>query len=143
MSRVVISMLLFCVGVGVFAQEPKPPVRRAEKKGESVTVALNTGGHTTAISSMVFTPDGSKLITSEQSQIHVWKMPSGELERTWRLPSTIDMIAVSANGSTVAAMGNVEVNPVWLLDMKTGDSKTFKIEGVAGHYSANGKLVWR
>jgi WD40 repeat protein len=66
------------------------------------------------------------------------------------LPSQIFKIAVTPDGNTVAALGNVEHDPVWLLDVATGGSRAFQVQGVAGHYgiyslafSPNGKrLAW-
>ncbi len=121
-----------------------------DKARPRVAVTANTGGHTSAITSMAFTPDGKRLVTCEATKVHVWRIPGGELERTWRLPSGVEMIAVDPKGTTVAAMGNVEAYPVWLLDIATGGSRAFTIKGVSGHnhirslcFSPNGRrLAW-
>lgn len=137
MLRVLLSVLMFSAGLSMVAQEPKGPKKGGEKKDDQVAVALNTGGHTSEVAALAFTPDGKKLVTCETTKVHVWKLPECELERTWRTPAYLTMITISPDGKTVAAMGNVEVHPVWLLDLETGEHKTFRVTGVRGHYGIN------
>lgn len=114
------------------------PAAAQDKKPEPVRLSLNTGGHTSPVTSMVFTPDGTKLVTCERTKVHVWDLAAGELERTWRLHGTVATVAVSANGKTVAAMGNVSDTPVWLLDVATGDARGITVPKIDGRYGTQG-----
>src|SRR5204862_4293246 len=92
-----------------------------------VSLGLETGGHTSSIVSLVFTPDGRRLISSGGGLTQVWNVATGERERFWRMPVYVGRLAVTPDGKTLAVAGHRykegvkrTTAPVWLLDLNDG-----------------------
>jgi WD40 repeat protein len=118
------------------AQPPEEPAAEkeaaetVEELQSKVSLGLNTGGHAYPIRTMVFTPDGKKLLTARRIEVRLWDVESGREERVWRLPISVNCLAVSPDGKTVAAAGKTQVDadgkpkaPVWLLSPETGAAR--------------------
>jgi len=128
----------------------KPPVL------ENVRLALDTGGHASPVLDLAFTPDGRKLLTLEDAEVHVWDIASGERERIWRLPTWgLTKLAVSADGQTaaVSALHWGSAKPgrwteIWLLSIGSGATHKIEIDEIGYHleslqFSPDGKrLAW-
>ncbi len=87
-------------------------------------VVLDAGGHTSRVSSMVFTPDGQQLITvSHDKTIRVWDVNTGEPVRVLRTPSGMGVmgehfgVALSPDGKTLTVGGNLGA---FLIDLPSG-----------------------
>ena len=137
MRRLLLCLLLLNLPTLARAQEnpEKPP----ETPPGPVSGALDTGGHTTPIQDLAFTPDGQKLISVELWAVHVWDTATGERERTWRLPTALERATVSPNGKVVAVAGQMGdwdgksnsrwFSPIWLLNLETGRARLIRPPG--------------
>jgi WD40 repeat protein len=93
---------------------------------------LDTKGHMALIRSLVFTPDGQKLISaSDDKTIRVWDVESGRIVQTIRGqiddgdPGKIYALALSRDGRFLAAGGRTGVasgdgQPIRLYDLNAG-----------------------
>jgi len=99
----------------------QPPKEKAPK----VSLALNTD-HSTPLVALAFSGNGSKFVTVETNDVHLWNVSTGERERTWRLPNELRKVAVSPDGRTAAVTywGKDAKILVWLLNLETGASKS-------------------
>jgi len=141
-------LALFCVAL--------PNAALAQQiDGEPIFV-LNTGGHTSTVNMLLFTPDGKELISvSDDKTIRTWDAATGEALRVLRPPIGSDHVgklfaaALSPDGKTLAVAGvgggSGGDNPVYLIAYETG-----AIERVlTGHddeiwtvaFSPDGKLL--
>src|SRR5262249_18616822 len=124
---------------------PRPPavseVVDLRAVGDSLTVKekpflmLDTSGHSSAIRSLVFTPDGRYVLTSSADKtIRVWDLASGESIRTLRLTvgqgfdGVINALNITPDGQRIA-FGIVDVvqrttadhpAPVYLVNLSDG-----------------------
>jgi WD40 repeat protein len=100
------------------------PVRAAE----GPYLELDTKGHMALIRSLVFTRDGSELISaSDDKTIRVWDTDTGRLKRAIRGeigegdPGKVYAVALSRDGRLLAAAGALgEGNPIRLYDFASG-----------------------
>jgi WD40 repeat protein len=132
LSAALTALLVLAIPGLLFAQpgkepppkEEPPPAQSVEELHGKVSLALNTGGHTEPIQTMLFTPDGKKFITARGAEVRVWNVTTGKQEQVWRLPGGTGRLAVSPDGKMVATAGPVQGGKgnvaVWLLPLKTG-----------------------
>lgn len=111
--------------VGFLTVQPAP----AEEKPH---LQLDTGGHMALIRKIIFTADGTKLISaSDDKTIRIWDIKSGNTIRILRgeidtgEAGKIYAIALSPDGRLLAAAGHTEVkqgagHPIRLYDLATG-----------------------
>jgi WD40 repeat protein len=86
-------------------------------------------GHTNAVQSVAFSPDGQRLFSSGFDQcIRVWDTATGQLLETWPTPNGVFLsLAVHPAGKLMAA--GAEDQMIYLLDLPSG-----QVRGVlAGH----------
>jgi WD40 repeat protein len=88
---------------------------------------LDTGGHMGKIEAVVFTPDGSQLVSaSDDKTIRVWDLATGKTLRTIRGEAApgeagkIHAMALSPDGKVLAAGGWTDDNEVRLYDFASG-----------------------
>lgn len=101
------------------------PVRAAE----GPYLELDTKGHMALIRSLVFTRDGSELVSaSDDKTIRVWETDTGRLKRTIRGeidegdPGKIYAVALLRDGRLLAAAGTLgKGNPIRLYDFRSGE----------------------
>jgi WD40 repeat protein len=95
---------------------------------EGPYLELDTKGHMALIRSLVFTRDGSELISaSDDKTIRVWEADTGRLVRSIRGeigegdPGKVYAVALSRDGRLLAAAGALgEGNPIRLYDFSSG-----------------------
>jgi WD40 repeat protein len=103
----------------------------AASAGEGPYLELDTKGHMALIRSIVFTPDGSELISaSDDKTIRVWDVGTGRIVRTIRGeigdgdPGKIYALALSRDGRLLAAGGRTgatgQRQPIRLYDLNEG-----------------------
>src|SRR5262245_25033280 len=69
-------------------REAVAPAEPAAEETAKPILVVDAGGHTAAVRSMRFTPDGGQLITASLDRtIRVWNVQTGESERLWRMPT--------------------------------------------------------
>ena len=116
-------VLLTCKQVG--AQQPAavPPI-----------LVLDSGGHTSLVKKVIFTPDGKELISvSEDKTIRFWDVDSGETIRVVRPPiehGSVDVLytaALSPDGRTLAVGGyglKDAIGSIYLISTVTGANRS-------------------
>jgi WD40 repeat protein len=103
----------------------------AASAGEGPYLELDTKGHMALIRSIVFTPDGSELISaSDDKTIRVWDVGTGRIVRTIRGeigdgdPGKIYALALSRDARLLAAGGRTgatgQRQPIRLYDLDEG-----------------------
>ncbi len=103
----------------------------AADAAEGSYLELDTNGHMALIRSILFTPDGSELISaSDDKTIRVWDVGTGRIVRTIRGeigdgdPGKIYALALSRDGRLLAAGGRTgpagEQQPIRLYDLNQG-----------------------
>lgn len=80
------------------------------------------------ITAMLFSPDGSKLITAENT-INVFGVPKGDLLAQYKGVTGIMTLAISPDGNTLAAGGMGNDVPVCLWDLTTGKDRRIALGG--------------
>ena len=116
---ITLLILLTCQHVG--AQEPAaaPPI-----------LVLDSGGHTSTVWKVLFTPDGKELISvSDDKTVRFWDVASGEPIRVLRPPigpgdeGRLYAAALSPDGRTLAVGGwglKDAIGSIYLISMTTG-----------------------
>jgi len=120
-------------------------------------LAVDPGMHTSAIHGLAIDRDGRFAVTGgEDGTVRVWSVADGELVRTIWVPlgpgsiGSISTVAISPDGSTIAAGGLAESlpndSPVYLFDLKSG-AMVHRILGREPHgthfltFSPNGRYL--
>ncbi len=110
-------------------------------------LVFDTGGHTGRVQGLVFTPDGSKLVSAaEDKTVRVWDIESGACERVIRPPvgagpeGMLYAAALTADGKTlaIAGFGYKGYRPIFLIDFITGEIRA----ALTGHTSAINGLAF-
>src|SRR5262245_9446543 len=108
MRPLLLCLLLLGLPATAHAQErPEKPPEPAAAPGP-VHGTLDTGGHTTPVLGLAFTPDGKKLISLDHHEVFVWDTLTGARGRVWRLPTALATLAVSPDGTTVAVAATLQ-----------------------------------
>jgi len=120
MKRIVVLLLLAAL----------PAAARAQENVNQPYLVPNTGGHTSVIGRLLFTPDGKQLISiSQDKTIRIWDVARGETARVLRPPigkgheGLLFAAALSPDGKTLA-VGGAPVGggrrgyPIYLIDLE-------------------------
>jgi WD40 repeat protein len=103
--RLWVSLLFLLLGIcsGTGAQDPS---------AQAPTLVIDTGGHTSRVNRLVFTPDGKELISvSEDKTVRTWDVASGDPLSVIRPPigpgpeGILYALAISPDGLTLAVGG--------------------------------------
>jgi len=102
----------------------------------------SVNGHTDAISSLVFTPDGDNLISGSYDRtIKVWHLPTGEVRELGEHLGPIHTLAISADGQTLAS-GSRDGLKLWNLRSGQFTHITGNVDAVqAVAFSPDGRLL--
>lgn len=68
-----------------------------------------------------FAPDGRSFATACQNQVRLWECPSGKLIRDFTTPKNVNSIALSTDGTTLAAVDSGGTLALW--DSLTGECR--------------------
>lgn len=132
-------------------------VIRPAEAAERLFLQLDTGGHMSLIRSIVFTPDGQRLISaSDDKTIRIWDLKSGRTVSTLRgdigegEAGKIYTLAISPDGQWLAAGGRTGLpgmsrHPIRIYDLSTGQF-AFLLDGhvepvLSLAFSPDGKLL--
>ncbi len=100
--------------------------------GATPVLVLDPGGHTSTVRKVLFTPDGSHVVSvSWDKTVRVWDAKTGETLRTIYLPvgpgeeGTLEAAAVSPDGKLLAVGGHPvgdgkDGHPFYVLSLETG-----------------------
>jgi WD40 repeat protein len=108
-----------------------PVAALAQGEREKPILVLDTGGHTTPVQKVLFTPDGSQLITvGLDKTVRVWSVASGECLQVLRPPIGVSWrgqllaAAISPDGKRLAVAGVGLVapgdRPIYLISLAAG-----------------------
>ncbi len=143
--------------LGGEAEAPKELSKEELATAAKPTLVLTSGGHTAAVSRVLFTPDARQVLTvSHDKTIRFWDVETGQTVRVLRTPAGPGAVgdllagALSPDGKTlaVAGWGHVEnrerVVGVYLIALPGGGLRTLKghtdaVECLA--FSADGKRL--
>src|SRR5947209_4819885 len=106
------------------------PAARAAEVPDRPILAVDAGGHTAIVKTVLFTPDGRELVSvSWDKTIRVWDVGTGDALRVLRPPigrgleGMFFAAALSPDGKTVAVAGYGWTggdHPVYLIDLADG-----------------------
>lgn len=120
-------------------------------------LVLDTGGHVAPVKSVLFTPDGKKVITASMDKtVRIWNLATGETERVYRLPigpgneGVLYAAALSKDGQRLAVGGvpfgmGKHGSPVYIISLATNEVEkvlhghTNNISGLG--FSPDGKYL--